>query len=74
MNNPITKLAARLLDRLKMSNPVVFFVVQGVLMSLHYVFLESGLPDSIGNPGWVNWVIYVIQILMGSRTTRFLKR
>jgi hypothetical protein len=76
--NDISNFLAKQLDALKLSNPVIFVLVQAVLMSL-LGLIQSGslslpvVPILGSLNDLVGTVLITTMALIGTRTTSFLK-
>lgn len=71
----ITKFLASLLDKLKVKNPLIFVLVQGLLLAV-FTGLNDGTIALNGLPEWVTstlvWLIGSIIALTGPRTVSIL--
>jgi len=65
----LSKLLAGFLDKFKASSPVLFVIVAAVLTGLKYVLDAQIFPL---DPSVGEWVLWVIALFTGSRTTSFL--
>ena len=65
----LSKLLAQFLDKFKTSSPTLFVIVAAVLTGLKYALDAGVIPI---DPKILEWVLWVVGLFLGSRTTSFL--
>lgn len=71
--NTINKILAQFFDRLKVSQPVIYFAVVSVLVAVQYILTEgsevlSFIPDNV-----IDIATTIIAAILGTRTFNYLK-
>lgn len=65
----LSKFLAQFLDKFKTSSPTLFVIVAAVLTGLKYA-LDAGIVPV--DPKILEWILWVVGLFLGSRTTSFL--
>ena len=65
----LSKFLAQFLDKFKTSSPLLWGIVAAVLTGLKYALDANLVPI---DPKILEWVLWIIGLFLGSRTTSFL--
>jgi hypothetical protein len=67
----LTKFLAQFIDKFKASSPVLFVIIAALLTAVKYTLGAGVFPV---DPKYLEWVLWAISLVLGSRTTSFLTK